>query len=46
MTESEEILCEDCGEPIMRDDSVGVWVHEDYDADENHVARPPEETVW
>ena len=45
--------CEECGETITRDSSEGVWVHgdatredKDHDADENHVARPPEGTVW
>ena len=46
---NDKVLCEECGDPIQRDASEGVWAHgadyRDHDADENHVARPPEGTV-
>jgi hypothetical protein len=44
------IICEACGQPIVQDDSPGVWLHdaaelgdEAYDLNEDHAARPPEE---
>lgn len=47
----EQVRCEDCDEPVAADPSPGVWVHDPtelgdraYDLNEDHAARPPEDT--
>ncbi len=49
---SPDVLCEECGEPIVEDASPGVWLHdpdllgdEAYDLNEDHAAYPPEGVV-
>jgi hypothetical protein len=47
----EKVCCEECGEPVTGDLSPGVWMHDPdnlgdsaYDLNEDHAARPPEDT--
>ena len=51
LVNGDQVRCAECGEPVAADPSPGVWVHDPgelgataYDLNEEHAARPPEDT--